>query len=227
MQRSIVLGVAVAVLTVHAALAQPAAPTPAPASVATPAAEPEANTAAPASPAPAGSGTALGGPVVAGVCLLSRDQLFAQSLVGQAAVARLKELGVRAQTNLEAEKRKIETDYKALQTQGPTMAPQQAQAKQKQLQTRAQALQDSAARTQREMEATRAKALEQIQDAAQPVIQSAYQAKGCGLLVAREAVLGGNMANDITPAVIQGLNAKMTTITFDRERLPASSTSSH
>jgi Skp family chaperone for outer membrane proteins len=224
MQRSIVLGAAVAVLTVLAAQAQPLASAPAPTAATVPAAEPSASAVA---SGPAASGPALGGPVVAGVCLLSRDQLFAQSLVGQAAVARLKELGVRAQTNLEAEKRKIETDYKALQTQGPTMAPQQAQAKQKQLQSRAQALQDSAARTQRELEATRAKALEQIQDAAQPVIQSAYQAKGCGLLVAREAVLGGNMANDITPAVIQGLNAKMTTITFDRERLPASSAASH
>ncbi|HEX4183500.1 MAG TPA: OmpH family outer membrane protein [Caulobacteraceae bacterium] len=213
MQKPFVLGAIAAVLSASSALAQTPAPAPA-------APEPEAGAAA----APA-SGAALGGPVVAGVCLLSRDQMFAQSLVGQAAVARLKELGQRAQNNLDAEKRKIETDYKALQTQGPTMAPQQAQQKQRQLQARAQGLQDSAARTQREMEATRAKALERIQEAAQPVIQAAYQAKGCGLLVAREAVLGGNLANDITPAVVQGLNAKMTTITFERERLPASAAS--
>ena len=37
----------------------------------------------------------------------------------------------------------------------------------------------------------------------------------------RAEVVAGNMANDLTPAVVQGLDAKMTTITFDLEPAPA------
>jgi hypothetical protein len=53
------------------------------------------------------------------------------------------------------------------------------------------------------------------------VIAAAYKARGCGLLFDRNSILGGNMAGDITAAVIQGLDAKITTITFEREVLPA------
>jgi hypothetical protein len=63
--------------------------------------------------------------------------------------------------------------------------------------------------------------MERIGAAAQPVVASVYQQKGCGLLLDRGVVLGGNMANDLTPAVVQGLDAKMSTISFDLERLPA------
>jgi Skp family chaperone for outer membrane proteins len=192
--------------------AQALAQTPAPPAAATPAAS-----------AATGGNTAedLGGPLIANVCLLSREQVLAQSMAGQAAVARLKQLGQQAQASFDAQRRKLEADAKALQSQGPTMAPAQAQHRQQQLQSRAVALQGEGGQTQRELEATRAKALATIDAAAQPIVQDVYKARGCGLLLNREAVLGGNMANDITGAVIKGLDAKMTTITFEREHLPA------
>ena len=43
----------------------------------------------------------------------------------------------------------------------------------------------------------------------------------CGLLLDRDSVLGGNMANDLTPEVVQGLDRKTTSITFDLEPLPS------
>ena len=162
----------------------------------------------------------FGGPLVANVCLLSRDRVFAQSQVGQAATARLKQLGQKAQANFDAERRKLEGEAKALQAKAPTMPPADIQRRQQQLQARAQAAQNDAAQASRELEATRGKVMGQIEEAVQPIVLAAYQAKGCGLLLAREAVLGGNMGNDLTPAVIQGLDAKMTTITFEREHLP-------
>jgi Skp family chaperone for outer membrane proteins len=181
--------------------------------------------AAPAAAEAMSAPTDFGGPLIANVCLLGREQVLSQSLAGQAAFVRLKQLGQQAQASFDAQRRKLEADAKALQSQGAAMAPAQAQHRQQQLQLRAQALQNEGGQTQRELEATRAKALSTIDTAAQPIVQEVYKAKGCGLLLNRDAVLGGNMTNDITAEVIKGLNAKMATLTFERERLPAASVS--
>ena len=73
----------------------------------------------------------------------------------------------------------------------------------------------------REIEATRAKVLAQIATHAQPVIATVYGQHKCGLLIDRNSVLGGNMANDLTPDVVKALDASISTITFNRETLPA------
>jgi len=39
-------------------------------------------------------------------------------------------------------------------------------------------------------------------------------------IIDRNSVLGGNMSNDLTPMLARGLDAKVTTITFDLEVLP-------
>ena len=234
MPRHHLAGVAalLAALAAGPVTAAPPTPAPAPAAATTPLAPaapattpqaPAPQAASPA-PAPAASEPGFGGPVIPGVCLLSRETIFAQSAVGRAAAVRLKQLGQKAQASLEAERRAIEAEAKALQAQGPSLPPPQAQHRQQQLSARAQGFQAKAAQASRELEATRAKAMGRIEQEVQPVVLSAYQAKGCGLLLSREAVLGGNLANDLTPAVVQGLDAKITTITFEREHLPPSST---
>jgi len=209
-------------LAAYSAAAQPAPvaapPTPAAAVDAPTAAAPSAASPSASAPAPAAGG--FGGPLIPGVCLLSREAVLSQSLVGQAATARLRQLGLKAQANFDAERRRLEGEAKALQGEQASIPPQQIQHRQQLLQARAQAAQAEAAQVSRELEATRTKATGVIEQAVQPVVLAAYQAKGCGLLLQREAVLGGNLANDLTTAVIHGLDAKMTTITFDREHLP-------
>jgi len=52
------------------------------------------------------------------------------------------------------------------------------------------------------------------------MIAQVYGQKKCGLLLDRGAALGGNFANDLTPDVVRALDARIQTITFERERLP-------
>lgn len=162
------------------------------------------------------AGQPLGGPVVAGVCLLSREAVFANAAVGKAASARLAELTRTAQAEIDAERGPLETEAKALQGQ-PDNAP--IRQKREALGTRWQALQGKAAHNSREIEATRAKAMERIALDTQPVIAQVYAQKKCGLLLDRGAALGGNFANDLTADVVRGVDAKVKTITFERERL--------
>jgi Skp family chaperone for outer membrane proteins len=68
---------------------------------------------------------------------------------------------------------------------------------------------------------TRGKVMQQIGQQAEPIVASAYNSHHCGLLLNRDAVLGGNTTNDLTSDVVQGLDRKITSLSFNLEPLPA------
>jgi Skp family chaperone for outer membrane proteins len=174
----------------------------------------QAQAAAPAAPT-------FGGPAIQGVCFLSREAVFTNAKVGKVATTRLQQLTQQAQSQIQAEGAPITADLTAYRAQAASLKPEERQTREQALNQRVQKVQADEALLGREIEATRIKAMERIAQEIQPVVATAYTAKGCGLLLNREAVLGGNMANDLTAAVVQGLDAKITTISFDRETLPA------
>jgi Skp family chaperone for outer membrane proteins len=165
----------------------------------------------------------FGGPVVSGVCFLSREAVFANAKVGKAASARLKQLADQAQSDIEAERKPVDADVQAYRSQAASLSADQRQSREQALGQRMQKVQADQNLRARELEATRVKAMGQIGQYAQSVITETYRNKNCGLLLDRNIVLGGNMANDLTPAVIQGLDAKVSTISFNLEQLPANS----
>ena len=114
-----------------------------------------------------------------------------------------------------------------LEAQRASLKPAEFQQKQQALAARIKALQDKAALRSREIEATLEKALARIGAELQPVIAQVYGQRGCGLLIDRNTILGGNMGGDLTAAVVQGLDARITTITFDRENLAAAPTAAN
>jgi len=170
--------------------------------------------------APANAIGGLGGPAVPGVCVLSREAVYADAKVGKAATARLQELSDQVRAEIDAERKPIEAEAKALDAQKATLTPAQLDARGKPLTARWEALQRKAALRSREIEATRTKALQRIADEAQPIVGQVYGGHNCGMLLDRQAMLGGNAVADLTPAVVQGLDAKIASITFPRETLP-------
>lgn len=172
------------------------------------------------SAAPAPSTQGMGGPVVAGVCLLSREAMFANAKVGVAATARLQQLTDVAKAEIDAQRKPVETDIAALRSDTKLTADARTQREQALL-ARLQPIQMLAQQRSREIEATRVKALQRIADQAAPAIAQVYGAHKCGLLIDRNTVLGGNFANDLTADVVKALDARISTITFDRETLPA------
>ncbi|WP_165186548.1 OmpH family outer membrane protein [Caulobacter soli] len=160
------------------------------------------------------------GPVVAGVCLISREAIFANAKVGQAASARLKQLADAAEAEVESDRKPLDAEIKAFQAEAPKLPDAQRRAREQALGAKLQPVQAKAALRGREIEATRTKAMGRIADAAQPVIAQVFKQRACGLLLDRNSVLAGNMTNDLTPAVVQGLDAKISTIAFEREVLP-------
>jgi Skp family chaperone for outer membrane proteins len=180
-----------------------------------------AQTPAPAGAAPGPAGAAplagLSGPPIAGVCLLSRDDLIGKSKVGQAATARLKTLAAQAQASVDAEKARLEARGKALEAKRATLTPEQFQTEGLAIQRRAQALQTDVGVRERQIEVTRVRAYGHVLAAAQPFVATAFAAHKCGLLFAREAALGGNFDNDLTPEVLATFDAKGTPISVELE----------
>lgn len=164
-----------------------------------------------AAPAPG-----FGGPAIAGVCLLSREAVFANAAVGKSVSAQIAEMTRAAQADVDRQRASIEAEAKALAGLAQDTKTQQ---RRDALATRWQELQRQAAHGGREIEATRAKALVRVADEAQPLIAKVYAEHKCGLLFDRGAVLGGNFANDLTADVVTALDAKIKTMGLEREKL--------
>ena len=165
------------------------------------------------------SGASLGGAPIPGLCMLSQSAVLSNAKVALAADARLKQLDQQMQAELQSEATSINNDAKALDGQRTSLAAADFQSRQATLQARANALQQKSQLRQRELATTRQKALNRISTEAQPVIAQAFRAHDCSLLIDRNTVLLGNMSGDITAEVARGLDAKISTITFERERL--------
>lgn len=225
MSRTLLLA-ALAALAATSVLAQTVKP-------ATPGAlTPKPATAAPKIPKPPGTAPtaangqpSLGGPLIKGLCLLSEEVVLRDAKVSIAANQRLQQLKDQAQGEVNAARAPIDVDYKTLQadaakTEGGKPAPADIETRRQAIQARYQAVQNLADQRNREIDATRTKASARLSAELQPVVAAAYRARGCGLLLNRNAVLGGNLGGDLTDEVVKGLDARITSLTFEREILP-------
>jgi Skp family chaperone for outer membrane proteins len=163
---------------------------------------------------------ALGGPEIPGVCLLSRQAIFANAEVGKSASAQIAKLTEQAQVEVTAERKPLEDEARKLESQRASLAADKYTEQQQALAHRWAELQKKAEHRTREIEATRQKAIERISNEAQPVLAAVYKQRKCGLLFDRGVALGGNMSGDLTAAVVQALDGKIKTIPIQREILP-------
>lgn len=174
-------------------------------------------------PAVHAQGTAtvnLGGPVVAGVCLFSREAVLTSSKVAVAASERIKQIAAEAQAEVDAQRKPVDAEIAALRAQATKMTVDQLRAQQQALNAKLAPVQALAEQRQREIEKTRSDALATISAQMQPLLAAAYAQKSCGLLFDRNTVLGGNYANDLTGAVIAALDGKLSAIPIQRVTLP-------
>lgn len=208
------VGAAVALLIADAALAQAAPPKPA---ATTGAAVPPLSATPPAGSAP----QIKLGPAIPGVCTYSRQVAFGGSMVGKAVIARLQQLQGQVDSELKTEETAINTEQAAIRTAANTPGADALALQQRQdlLQARYNAYQRKSQVRDREMQMTEQKAVARVLTEAQPFAIAAFQARNCSILLDADSVMIGNPAMDITGDVVKGLNGKLQTLAFDRERL--------
>ena len=162
------------------------------------------------------------GPPITGMCVISQERAIGQSAAGRAASERMKQLVAQVQAELKPEQDSLETEAKTFQTQSAALTAEQRQQRGAALQTRADAFQQKGGLRQRELQATQQKALGRIAQELDPVIRTLYAGKNCSILLSAESsVLVANPAMDLTDQAIAQLNVRLPTLTFDRERAPA------
>ncbi|MBI2260121.1 OmpH family outer membrane protein [Brevundimonas sp. LjRoot202] len=161
------------------------------------------------------------GPAIPGVCVYHHDRLLAQSTAGQSVQTGMQRLQQEVQTELGPYEQYIQTESQRLQ-QGRGTIPQAEFATAEQaLATRYQEARNLAQTREGELRYTQAMQLQQISQAADPIILALYTERGCGILISRDTVLRVNPSMDLTEAAIQRVNAALPSLSFSRMPVPA------
>ena len=161
------------------------------------------------------------GAAIAGVCYLSTQEGLANSTVGKHVNTRMQQLIAQVNSELQPEQTIIENEGKAIEAGRATMDQNTLTTRATAWQTRLGNFQRLAQQRARELEMTQQKAVSRVLQEMDPIAKQQYQARRCSILLDRSSVMLGNPAMDLTPAVIQGLNARIQTFAFERERMQA------
>jgi outer membrane protein len=177
--------------------------------------------AAATAPAAAAAPALRQGPPIGGYCVFSLNEVIGGSKVGQAVVARLKVLGSQVNAELQPEAESIRNDERTLESTQATLDAATVQAKRANLELRVANFQKREQQRQQEMQATQQKQFGVVLKELDPIMRQLYQQRGCSVLI--DADQGGvrivNPAMDLSPQAVTGLDARIQTLTFDREHL--------
>jgi outer membrane protein len=157
-----------------------------------------------AAAAPAQTPLTASGAPTPGMCFLSADEMLMKSAVGQSVNGRLQQLQQAVTAELSPEANALRASA-ANQTE--------------EWKKRAGALQTKSAIREQELEATAATQKNKILVEARPLIQAALQERGCAAVLDKASTYAVNPAMDVTDLVVSKLNAKLTTLAFDRVNL--------
>ncbi len=159
------------------------------------------------------------GPAIPGVCVLNNDGVVFGSSVGKFVVQRLQQLKSQSDSELNAEGQTLKADAGALEGKKASMPPDQFEQQGAAINLRANALQRKAQQREAELNQTEKKALSRIGQEADPLVRQVFVAHNCTVLFNAGAVIFAAPSLDLTPAVVQGLDGKITQFQFDREHL--------
>ncbi|UDF02335.1 OmpH family outer membrane protein [Asticcacaulis sp. AND118] len=160
------------------------------------------------------------GPVIAGVCVYSNEAVMANAAVSKAAAQRLQQINQQAEAELEPDAAALEKERAGLATQQKTLTKDKFDPLAQAFMGKVKTFQDKAFIVNQELGRTEQEANVKVAQLVAPALSSTYEAKNCGMLVDRKAVLFANPAMDITGDVIAKLDAAKATVDIKRVVLP-------
>ena len=154
------------------------------------------------------------GAPLAGVCVYSEEMVLGQSQAGVAANQQLAKMQQNVAAELKATNDALITEARALEARKASTPAAQYQQSAGDLQRRAQT-QDALTRTRNDqLVRTRDEAVRQVGVAALPALNAALTAHRCSIVIDKGRVYSVNAAMDLTPEVIQKVNAALPSITL-------------
>jgi Skp family chaperone for outer membrane proteins len=154
------------------------------------------------------------GAPLSGVCVYSEEMILGQSQAAVAANQQLAKMQQAINAEVKPTNDALVNDAKALEARKASTPAAQYQQSATDLQRRAQA-QDALIRTRNDQLArTRDEAVRQIGNAALPALNASLTAHRCSIVLDKGRVYTVNAAMDLTPEVIQKVNAALPTVTL-------------
>jgi Skp family chaperone for outer membrane proteins len=169
--------------------------------------------------AAAAPATQLSGPPDAGLCFCSDQELVGGSKLGKYIMERVNMLGQQANAEITTTRDGWNNDVKAYEGQKASLPVPQQQQKELELSQRRDGLGQLLQTRQQEIQITREKALARLGDEMQPLFGLVAKERNCSIVLGEAAVIDVSPAMDITPAIIQRLDAKITEFAFVRANL--------
>ncbi len=158
--------------------------------------------------------TTMGLPIP-GLCLFARDVALGTTKAGVAANARMRQLSQQIQAEFAPEQQAIATEESVLRTSAAQMTSADRQRRTDALQKRATSFAGLQRVRSAQLQQTRGLAIAAILKPMDAALTPIATSRHCSVVVERSATYGFNAAMDLTPAVIQQVDARLPTLTFD------------
>ncbi len=150
------------------------------------------------------------------VLVMDEARVIGQSAVGKSVMQQLKTMGEQMNTELERESKAIAAEKDRISSQRDQLTQVQLQQRVEALGRRAQNFEQLMKTRGQELEATRAKAMETINKYLEPILKEVTTRRGAEILVDRSQLIYANSSVDITPEVIQKLDATLKPFRVER-----------
>jgi Skp family chaperone for outer membrane proteins len=173
-----------------------------------------------AAAAPA-AGVPTGGPPLPGVCTISVERVVFTSAAGISMKTRLEQLQQQSNSELNAEHQTLLQEQSQIEAAAKTTPQEQLEQRVLSLRQRGAAWERKVNQRAQELQATESKQTQRIGGELDPIVKAIFTERHCSILLNSNAILIANPAMDVTQEALQQLNGRLTTLTFERERLEA------
>ena len=157
------------------------------------------------------------GPPTPGICFLSRERVLGQSRAGAVANERLAAFSLAVERELAGERAAIAADANVLQIQKPVIDEAVYQRRAGALALRAQAFDTLEATRNDQLSRTRAQVTARILGETARGLARVIAERGCSAVLEASGAYAVNPRMDLTTEVIQGLDTRLPTLSFDLE----------
>ena len=155
------------------------------------------------------------------VLVMNQAKVIADSKAGQSIQAQLKTIGEAAQTQLQSEGQKLQTEGAQLQQTAESLSKEDLQKRAQALAVKQQGVQRLVQIRQAEVAQAEAAALTELSEALEPVVREIMKKKKAKMVLRRTDVAVMDDAVDITDDVIKALDKKVTNIKVTKPDLIA------
>jgi outer membrane protein len=161
------------------------------------------------------------GPTIPGLCVWRADETYLTSQVGKFVETRMGQLAAPLQVKLNGEQDSFNAEDKAFNDQRASLTADQVEQRGRTLQQHYTALQTEAQQIKAELEQTHKNAVRRVQLALNPLLQQVMRERSCSILIEGSNVPAVASSMDITPLVVQRLDASLQSFEFELEHLDA------